>query len=127
MSSERKGVGDSNPSKSRRKLRFSNDHKYQIYKSEDLKSFLSRHQYWIKWIVPMRKDRKLGLLEFAVSTVNVLTREKQVVIVNIEDCGKTKMTQEPNIELISEENTISIFATKRTKMDEDKEIEVPII
>lgn len=54
-----------------------------------MEDYLSRNHVWIKWIKTMRKDSKY-LKEFAVSTVNVLTREKKVVIIDIEKCIEKK-------------------------------------
>ena len=59
-------------------------------------------------------------MEFAVATVNVLTREKYVVIINIEECNK-KITKEPQIEVLFEENTTGVFLTKRKNEDKDSD------
>ena len=57
------------------------------FKNEFINVYLSRHQNWIKWIKPIRRTGD-SLDEFAVSTVNQLTREKSVVIVTLADKNK---------------------------------------
>ena len=75
--------------KKKKKIKFNPTFKHDLYKSDDMKDYLSRNHVWIKWIKTMRKDTR-HLKEFAVSTVNVLTREKKVVIIDLEKCIEKK-------------------------------------